>query len=981
MATYHISTLLGLQAMSADLAGDYILDNDIDASDTEEWNLSGSEYLGFEPIGASGAEFTGSFDGGNFTISGLYINRKTTDYIGLFGAVQYAANLITNGTFTGSATGWTLGTGWAYSSNTVLKNADGDGTLSQTLAIQAGSKYVLTYTVSARTVGSVTPSCGGVTLSTRSANGTYTEEFTAVSTADLVFTPTTTARFTIDNVICYRVWSIKNVNITDAKMTGQSYVSILAGSALGPTGYKANYVVDNCSVSGTVTHEQSSVSSGSGLGGLMGNVQSNLTIQNCDSTVNIVNNFVVSGTGLFCGLINSSVDILNCSSSGSIIAESIYGGGCYLGGFVGYVQGTGNTITNCTSQGTIIFQSDDTTGGTGTGALGGFAGTVGASASCTFTLCSSYGNIIHTGMQHNVYVGGFCGLRGTFVTCGTSVSVECPHVSETSASGSYAGGFIGGTGTCTDCYAWGDVCSLGTILNKVYKGGFTGSMSTNHTRCYSNGFVFDEFGRSGGFVGLRSSGTCSGCFWDTDVSEHTRAAGTGVSTGITGGTTAQMTTSAFYTGYNFTTTWEMGASVTPDFKGSNITLWLSKTGDYDNFEAGVNDDDSFSFDVPTQNEIRWLGALESLLLGTAGDEWKIGSNKLDTPLTPTNFTIKQQSEYGSNQVQPKKINASLLFVDYVSRKVREMTYVDPKYESPDLTALAEHITKSGITSVARQKNPDSILWFTLGDGSLIGMTYEREQNVLAWAKYPVGGDPFVQCVCVIPGTTEDIIYLSCYRDLSGDTVYYDGEAVTHEGETVTAGIGEVVYMEKMAPRVFDNIEDAFFVDCGVTITNSPASATLTGLSHLNGETVKILGDGVVMDDAVVEDGQVTCKLDGVDTAVTTAQVGLASTYKAQPMRIVTEGSMGSITRVNKLVLSFVNTLGAKYGITDSELFGIDFSDIRWTNNTLITGLFTGEVVVEMPGNFDPLNPIIISGNDPLPCTLRCIIPEIDTTGR
>jgi hypothetical protein len=471
------------------------------------------------------------------------------------------------------------------------------------------------------------------------------------------------------------------------------------------------------------------------------------------------------------------------------------------------------------------------------------------------------------------------------------------------------------------------------------------------------------------------------CYWDTDNSGLTNAVGTGLSNGITGKTTAEMILVATYTGFDFTSTWVAGVAVTAATLGSNITIWLSQSGDYDNFEAGVNDDDSFSFEVPTQDEIRWLGALESLLLGTAGGEWKIGSNKLDTPLTPTNFTIKRQSEYGSNQIQPVKINSSLLFVDYVSRKIREMTYIDPKYESPDLTALAEHITKSGITSVARQKNPDSILWFTLGDGSLISMTYEREQNVLAWSKHPVGGDPFVQWVCVIPGVREDIIYLSCYRNLSGDTVYYDDEAVAYEGETVTAGIGEVVYMEKLAPRVYDDLEDAFFVDCGLTITNSPASATLTGLSHLNGETVKILGDGVVMDDAVVEDGQVTCKLAGVDTAVTTAQVGLSSTYKAQPMRIVMDGSMGSITRVHKLVLSFVNTLGAKYGISDSELYDIDFFDIRWTNNSLLTGLFTGEVNVEMPGNFDPLNPIIVSGDGPLPCTLRCIVPEIDVTGR
>ena len=209
---------------------------------------------------------------------------------------------------------------------------------------------------------------------------------------------------------------------------------------------------------------------------------------------------------------------------------------------------------------------------------------------------------------------------------------------------------------------------------------------------------------------------------------------------------------------------------------NQLVIYLSETGDYDNFEAGVNNADSFSVLVPSTNDFRWVESLESLLVGTAGDEWRIFSNKLDTPLTPTNRTIKQQTAYGSSKVQPIKVNEVILFVDFVGRKVRELTYggyQQDKYAAPDLTALSEHITEGIIVNIAHQRNPDSILWCVLDDGSLISMTYERKENVVGWAKHPIAGtDIDVKSVCVVPSTTEDYVWLVAERTINSATVTY-----------------------------------------------------------------------------------------------------------------------------------------------------------------------------------------------------------------
>ena len=391
-------------------------------------------------------------------------------------------------------------------------------------------------------------------------------------------------------------------------------------------------------------------------------------------------------------------------------------------------------------------------------------------------------------------------------------------------------------------------------------------------------------------------------------------------------------------------------------------VWLSHTTDYDNFREGVKDGDAFSISVPTTNEIRWVEALEALLVGTSGDEWKIGTNDLDTPLTPTNFSVKQQTNYGCKDIQAVKVNDAILFIDFVGRKIRELTYDDSvrKYVAPDMTSLAEHITLSGIVCYAHQKNPDSILWCVLDDGSLISMTYDREQNVVAWAKQIIDGD--VESVAIIPGTTEDEVWISVKRTINS---------------------ADVRCIEQMQPRNFGtDLEDCFFVDCGLTTTAPAGSITL---AHLVGETVSILADGVVMDSAVVGAGGTTAvKLNGVVTNATVVQAGLPYTYKLEPMRPDVSGPGGtshsSKVHVAKMGISFLDTMNAKYGTSDSELFDIDWTASDWKNNSDITGLFTGDVVVSVDGGFTLDNNLIISGNDPLPCTVRAIVPRLDITG-
>ncbi|MDD5458400.1 MAG: hypothetical protein PHF37_03300, partial [Phycisphaerae bacterium] len=674
---------------------------------------------------------------------------------------------------------------------------------------------------------------------------------------------------------------VKDLTLTNVNITGYSLVGALVGFPDTDDGH-TKLSIENCNSSGVVN-----VMGGGDCGGLIG-ASLGITVKNCFSSCT-VNSTVGDYLG---GLIGHEYEtvFIDCFATGAVTGASIAGGfvgnsggfgssftDCYAtgnlssgghrGGFVGEMAGPAE-YTSCYATGNVVY--------TGTGVIkaGGFAGQW--QYDCVMSKCWASGDVT-ANSSTTVVIGGFVGEINDYGTGSISQCYATGEVNATAASANNslsAGGFVGyatSNGataiTIENSFARGDVCPDGITWTGARIGGFAGNIYqlVEIDKCYSTGAVNDDSTNGGGFIGKAPNTpldcVISDCFWDTTTS------GWATSYGGTGKTTALMKAQSIFENadWDFDTIWQMdtiGPQITQN------TVWLSKSGDYDNYKEGLNDDDSITITVPTQNELRWLAALESLLLGTAGDEWRIGSNKLETAITPENSSgAKQQSEYGSASVQPVKINSSLLFVDFVSRKLREMTYVDPKYESPDLTALAEHITLNGITSIARQKNPDSILWMTLGDGSLISMTYERDQNVVAWAKHPLGGNGYAQSVCVIPGASEDVIYLSVARTLTGDTVYWEGEEVYWEDVLVTDYIGEVVYIEKMAPRVFTTIEDAFFVDCGITFESETPTSTITGLDHLDGETVKVLGDGVVLDDAVVEDGQITAKLAGVETMV------------------------------------------------------------------------------------------------------------------
>ncbi len=392
------------------------------------------------------------------------------------------------------------------------------------------------------------------------------------------------------------------------------------------------------------------------------------------------------------------------------------------------------------------------------------------------------------------------------------------------------------------------------------------------------------------------------------------------------------------------------------------TVWLSKTSDYENFEEGTDDDDSFSLTANSENRnsIKWIASLEALVFGTQGGEWMIRASSFQQALTPTNFSMKQQSARGSKAIQAMQVGDVILFVDRNGRKVHELAWQDEraKYTAPDLTALAEHITDSGITSIAYQRRPDAIMWATLTDGSLISMTYERDQDVVAFAKHSMGGtSPLVKSVAVIPGSAEDEVWLNMTHTVGGSTVQH---------------------IIQMQPRDWgSDQEDCFFVEAGIKY-DSTATTSITGLGHLNGEAVSVLADGAVVATKIVSGGSIT-----LDESASVVVVGLPYTYKLKPMRMDLDPAggttLGTTKKITELVLSFYKAGNVEYGYDEDNLLGLDWRTTEPYDTP--PALFSGDKIAVFDGGFDKDDSILITGSSPLPCTVRAIVARMEITGR
>ena len=312
-----------------------------------------------------------------------------------------------------------------------------------------------------------------------------------------------------------------------------------------------------------------------------------------------------------------------------------------------------------------------------------------------------------------------------------------------------------------------------------------------------------------------------------------------------------------------------------------------------------------------------------------------------------------------------------MFLQRAKRKIRELAYnfdVDG-YQAADLTILNDTVTTSGVNEMTYQQSPDSILWCVRDDGILSGLTYLRGEQVTAWHRHKLGGSFGTGDSAKAYGVVESVASIS--GSLNEDELWV---IVKRTINSVTRR-----YIECFADFDFDETTatDFRFLDSHLTYSGS-ATTTLSGLSHLEGQTVSILADGAAHATKTVSSGSVT-----LDRSVTKAVVGLSYDSVLQTMRIeggAAEGtSQGKTKRISKIVLRLFETVGVKVGPSLTNLETVPFRTTSDPMDTPVSTFIAGDKEIEFNDDFNSDGFIFVKQDQPLPCSVLALYPTLVTS--
>lgn len=401
------------------------------------------------------------------------------------------------------------------------------------------------------------------------------------------------------------------------------------------------------------------------------------------------------------------------------------------------------------------------------------------------------------------------------------------------------------------------------------------------------------------------------------------------------------------------------------FGGTDLqpnTVWASQTNDFENFRLGAFDADALAFTLAAEegSSVQSLLSHDSLVIFTQSEEWTVSTSQ-QTAITPSNVFVRRQSRYGSAYRQAFIAANNLLFLESGSRKLRQFVYSSSSAaqgQATDLTKYAEHVTIGGIRQMAFQRKPDPVLWAVTENGVLLSFTFEPDENVLGWARHTSGSDTF-ESVTAIYGDSSDEIWLSVLRG----------------GERM---------VERLDPSAYATLEagtatDMIYLDSALFVENDPATATVTGLDHLEGETVSILADGAVSTDKTVSSGSIT-----LDAAASTVVVGKAYTSKLQPSKIevpMDNGtSQGKTFVCHKVNLNLWKSYGLTYSSDPDQVDEAKWFNVLGRNTDTAFGdpepLFTGFAEITNQGNHGKSIDFTVRQTLPLPCNVLAMIPQI-----
>jgi hypothetical protein len=278
----------------------------------------------------------------------------------------------------------------------------------------------------------------------------------------------------------------------------------------------------------------------------------------------------------------------------------------------------------------------------------------------------------------------------------------------------------------------------------------------------------------------------------------------------------------------------------------------------------------------------------------------------------------------------------------------------------DLTIFASHLFDNyTLLSMDFQQVPHSTIWICRSDGTLLGLTYLREQDVWGWHRHDSGLACRFEHVKVVPESSEDAVYLITRRTIGG---------VFHR------------FIEKLESReIADFNADAFFVDIGLSYSG-PAVATFSGLGHLEGQRVAVLADGAVVTngaDAVtltVTGGAIT-----IPTAASDVHIGIPIQYaevETLDLDVAGQAIRDKRKKVGSVTLLVDQSTRLFYVGPDAQQL-MPYKPNPWEGSA---GDFSGSVEQSVVSLYNDTGRVFVQVRDPIPMTILGVLPNVDLGG-
>lgn len=238
--------------------------------------------------------------------------------------------------------------------------------------------------------------------------------------------------------------------------------------------------------------------------------------------------------------------------------------------------------------------------------------------------------------------------------------------------------------------------------------------------------------------------------------------------------------------------------------------------------GAVTDVDAIRRRVPGGAEILWSHEAPFLLLGTTDGEFIASAGLFGEPMTPSTIAVRPLSKYGSDDVYPVKVNKAVFHVTRGRSCLRKMQVdVQQNLTTDDLTFLADHIAARKFAQLAWVAYPDEVLWTRLDDGGLAALTSHEEQQVRGWTRQQLPGGFIVEDIVTLPGPGRyETLWLIVSRIKGGVTQ-------------------RQIWQQSQK-------SDGLFID-GAALYQGAPTTVINGLDAYNGETVRVLADGAMID--------------------------------------------------------------------------------------------------------------------------------------